>query len=57
MQSCDNSLIPLVDVIEELLFSFALPPEVVKKYESMKDLAFRQAGLNYTPSPYGSYSV
>jgi hypothetical protein len=34
----------------ELLFSFPLPPEVVKKYEEMKDASFVQAGLTYSPS-------
>ena len=43
-----KALQSLLKVVEELLFSFALPPELVKKYQTMKGGVFRKLGIQDT---------
>lgn len=35
----------LIEVTEDLLFSFPLPPDIVYKYESVKKRTYQQIGL------------
>ncbi|CAG9313774.1 unnamed protein product [Blepharisma stoltei] len=40
----------LLEVAEEILFSFTLPPDLVKKYEFIRDQTFEKVGISDTSS-------
>lgn len=44
-------LLKLLSLAEELLFSFPLPPEVVRKYEDLRRVAFTKVGLVSNAAP------
>ena len=39
----------VLDILESMFFSMPIPPEVVSKYNKLKEARFNSAGLQFTP--------
>ena len=51
----NESLLKLLTIAEELLFSFELPSDVVCKYESIRIKTFKRCKIPYFSIVFGKY--
>lgn len=51
----NESLLRLLSITEELLFSFAVPSDVVCKYESIRKKTFERCKIPYFSIVFGKY--